>query len=120
MVKIMDVGSDLFDNINFEKSLFSLYNEKLIFKNPVKIDFIDEKTKIQFTTISDNDKVMLDEEYVVFDFETTGTMPQEDKITEIGAVKIVDGKIVERFATMVNPERKIPELSNSLVSIVSK
>ena len=47
--------------------------------------------------------------FVVVDLETTGTSPSDDRITEIGAVKMVDGKITEKFSTMVNPERKIPE-----------
>lgn len=46
---------------------------------------------------------------VVIDLETTGTSANDDKITEIGAVKIEDGKITCKFATMVNPERKIPQ-----------
>ena len=58
--------------------------------------------------------------FVVFDFETTGTTPQEDKITEIGAVKIVDGKITEKFASMVNPERKIPEKVVELTGITDE
>ena len=41
--------------------------------------------------------------YTVVDFETTGTDIINDKITEIGAVKIVNGKIVEKFQTLVNP-----------------
>lgn len=58
--------------------------------------------------------------FVVLDFETTGTLPQEDKITEIGAVKIVDGKITEKFASMINPERKIPELIVELTGITDE
>lgn len=45
---------------------------------------------------------------VVVDLETTGTSATDDKVTEIGAVKIENGKITCKFATMVNPERKIP------------
>lgn len=52
--------------------------------------------------------------FVVFDLETTGlnNTPaggKMDAITEIGAVKIVNGEICERFATFVNPERKLTE-----------
>ena len=46
--------------------------------------------------------------FVVVDLETTGTSPADDRVTEIGAVKKENGKIVCKFATMVNPERKIP------------
>ena len=50
----------------------------------------------------------LNSEYVVFDLETTGFYPGKDKITEIGGVKIRDGVIVERYGTLINPERSIP------------
>lgn len=46
--------------------------------------------------------------FVIFDLETTGT-DFDDKITEIGAVKIVDGKFTERFTTLINPEKHIPK-----------
>lgn len=58
--------------------------------------------------------------FVVVDLETTGTSPNDDKITEIGAVKMVDGKIIEKFATMVNPERKIPEVVVELTGITDE
>lgn len=54
---------------------------------------------------------------VVVDLETTGTSPADDKVTEIGAVKIENGKIVCKFSTMINPERKIPEKVVELTGI---
>lgn len=50
----------------------------------------------------------LDDSYVVFDIETTGFGPVKDKIIEIGAVKVVEGKIVDQFSTFINPEVPIP------------
>ena len=51
--------------------------------------------------------------YVVFDLETTGFSPVHHKIIEIGAVKVVEGKITERFSTFVNPHTPIPfEIEN--------
>ena len=50
----------------------------------------------------------LSDTYVVFDLETTGFSSVKDKIIEIGAVKVVDGRITERFSTFVNPRRPIP------------
>lgn len=47
-------------------------------------------------------------DYVVFDIETTGFSPSKDRIIEIGAVKVTDGKITEKFSTFVNPRIPIP------------
>lgn len=57
---------------------------------------------------------------VVIDLETTGTSPSDDRVTEIGAVRLVDGKVTEKFATMVNPERKIPEVVVELTGITDE
>ena len=45
--------------------------------------------------------------YVVFDLETTGTSPKTEAIIEISALKVVDGKVVDTFSTLVNPEKPI-------------
>ena len=50
----------------------------------------------------------LDGEFIVFDIETTGLSAQNDRITEIGAVRVKDGEILEEFDTFVNPQRSIP------------
>ncbi|MCI5837762.1 MAG: OB-fold nucleic acid binding domain-containing protein [Christensenellaceae bacterium] len=51
--------------------------------------------------------------FVVFDTETTGTEPATDTVTEIGAVKIVNGVITERFGSLINPKVKIkPEITD--------
>ncbi len=59
----------------------------------------------------------LRDSFVVFDIETTGTSHVKNKIIEIGAVKVVDGKIVDRFSTFVNPQTPIPFLIEQLTSI---
>ncbi len=51
----------------------------------------------------------LSDSFVVFDIETTGFSPRYDGITEIGAIKVKDGAIVDRYSQLVNPEKKIPQ-----------
>ena len=46
--------------------------------------------------------------YCVVDLETTGGAPGKSKITEIGAVRVRGGEILERFTTLVNPGHEIP------------
>ncbi len=46
--------------------------------------------------------------YVVVDVETTGGKGENHRVTEIGAVKVRNGEIVDRFQTLLNPQRTIP------------
>ena len=56
-----------------------------------------------------NDKGQdIDTTYCVLDLETTGFSPEIEKITEIGIMKIKDGKVIDTFSTFVNPEKPIP------------
>lgn len=50
----------------------------------------------------------LNSSYVVFDIETTGFVKTKNKVIEIGAVKVENGKITERFSEFVNPKEPIP------------
>ncbi|MBR6486525.1 MAG: PolC-type DNA polymerase III, partial [Lachnospiraceae bacterium] len=59
----------------------------------------------------------LDDEYVVFDIETTGFSAEKNKIIEIGAVKVSGGRITDRFSTFVNPGEPIPYRITQLTTI---
>ncbi len=58
--------------------------------------------------VKGNDNRALSGEFIAFDIETTGLSPTTDRITEIGAVRLVGGQVKDSFDTFVNPERGIP------------
>lgn len=55
--------------------------------------------------------------FVALDLETTGISPTEDRIIEIGAIKVVDGTERAIFSTFVNPEMKIPPRITEITGI---
>jgi DNA polymerase-3 subunit epsilon len=61
-----------------------------------------------------------DASYVVFDVETTGSSAKEGAITEIGALKVVRGRVVDEFATLVNPGRRIEPFVVRLTGITDR
>ncbi len=60
---------------------------------------------------------LTDNVFVVFDLETTGTEASRDEITEIGAVKIENGKIKETFQTLIKPQQHISDFIADLTGI---
>lgn len=70
--------------------------------------------------VINTDSQDIDCEYIVFDIETTGFSPINDGITEIGAVKIRDGQIIDTFSELVNPGKKIPEKVIELTGITDE
>ena len=75
--------------------------------------FIDDLVE----SVSGNADTSLEGTFICFDIETTGLSAARDKITEIGAVKVVNGKITDTFSTFVNPGISIPQKIVELTGI---
>jgi DNA polymerase III alpha subunit (gram-positive type) len=60
------------------------------------------------------------EKYIIFDIETTGFSGKTDKVTEIGAIKIVDDKVISEFNVMFNWDIEIPKKITELTTITKQ
>lgn len=74
----------------------------------LEIDMVDDVSPLVVYQSKDNLKY---DNFVVFDVETTGFSSREDKIIEIGAIKIIDGEITDKFGVLIDPGRSLdPEI----------
>ena len=86
---------------------------------PIKVIYGTEAYFVDdlVTAVSGAADIGFDGTFVCFDLETTGFSAKKDRITEIGAVKIVNGVITDTFSTFVNPDRPIPPKITELTGI---
>ncbi|MBZ9608283.1 PolC-type DNA polymerase III [Clostridium estertheticum] len=90
-------------------------------KNKIKVIYgvegylVDDGVPIVINSKNEN----IDDCFVVFDLETTGLSSENDRITEIGAVKVENGKIVDKFNEFVNPGIDIPYKITELTGITN-
>jgi DNA polymerase III subunit epsilon len=64
---------------------------------------------------------MLHEPLVVLDFETTGLRPDDgDRITEVGLVRIEDGRIVDRYQSLANCDTQVPRFITAYTGITQQ
>jgi DNA polymerase III epsilon subunit-like protein len=58
--------------------------------------------------------------YIVFDTETTGLFPEQDKIIELGAIKVIEGQVIARFNCLVNHGVEISAKTIELTTITKE
>jgi len=84
----------------------------------VELTLVDDTVNIVVRPTSED---LMSSTYVVFDTETTGfNAAGEDQMIEIGAVKIKDGNIIDRFDELINPNRPIPQKIKELTCITDE
>ena len=89
------------------------------FVEPEKVVMYEQNDLMNFAEEKTVPNFLKDKIFVCYDFETTGLhFAQGDKIIEIGAVKIENGKITEKFMSYVDPEKPIPPESSAISGIV--
>lgn len=100
------------------------YPEAYKLKDEIKIIYgaelnvIDDNVKI---IINNKDYDLIEDSFVVFDTETTGfNAGGEDQMIEIGAVKIKDGIIVDRFSELIDPGKSLSDKTTEITGITNK
>jgi DNA polymerase III epsilon subunit family exonuclease len=72
---------------------------------------------VELIPLDHDTRNLFETDYVVFDFETTGAKVPPCRVTEIGAYRVKDGKIVDEFQSLINPECEIPIFITQLTGI---
>ena len=93
-------------------------------EEPFKAIYGTELTLIDDTVdvvVRPTDTEMLKNTYVVFDFETTGfNAGGADQIIEVGAVKLFNGEIIDKFSELIDPKRPLPAKITDVTGITDE
>ena len=112
-IRVKGIGLCSFDlpkKVEKKASKFYKYVSPEPYVNIEQASFLDIKKQTESNYLLEND-------FVVFDLETTGIDYKNNKIIEIGAVKIRKGEIIEQFSTFVNPQMHINDEASKVNNI---
>ena len=84
-----------------------------------EINVVNDDVDIIFN-VNDNNYDLLQDEFVVFDTETTGFYMGSDQMIEIGAVIVKNGEILDRFDELIDPKKPIPKKITELTNITDE
>ena len=114
-IRVLDIAKCTF---NEPKKVWRKCPKSYRYVKPTPYEFT-EQIGLFFEDKKTDKEYLLNNTFVVYDLETTGINPETCKIIDIGAYKIVDGRIVEKFCTFVNPECEIPEEASKVNRITN-
>ena len=98
-----------------EPDLAKLLVADLVELDP-RLQFADDET-LELIEHNFDAQLLEKSDFVVFDLETTGSQAPPERITEIGAFRISNGRIVADFQRLINPEKAIPPFISQLTGI---
>ena len=82
-----------------------------------ELNVVDVESNIVF---KNKEFPLFDQEYVVYDTETTGLNPGVDQMIEIGAVKVKNDEIIDRFDELIACDRPLPKIITELTNITDE
>lgn len=96
--------------------------EKIAKKYNIRVIHGLEASVVKDTVIvfNENDKLISELEFVVFDLETTGLSANFNKIIEIGAVRVRNGQVIERYQQFITIDQPVSEFTTELTGITDE
>lgn len=82
-----------------------------------EINVVDTDSNLVF---KNKEYKLLNQEYVVFDTETTGLNSGKDQMIEIGAVKVLNDKVIDRFDELISCDHPLPKIITELTNITDE
>ncbi len=103
---------------NLDAEVAALFIAELV-GNDARLN-LTEDYHVELTNFERANVILDDTDFVVVDVETTGAKTPSCRVTEVGAYRVHRGRIVDEFATLVNPQQPIPPFIQSLTGITNK
>jgi DNA polymerase-3 subunit alpha (Gram-positive type) len=97
-----------------EPNLAKLLVSDLVENDP-RLQLIDDTLELVLNDFEN--RILAETDFVVFDLETTGAKSPPCRIMEIGAYRVKNGRIIDEYQTLVNPETAIPLFISQLTGI---
>lgn len=115
-----NIAAYFYDHLSFHDFISTLTD--LHYYLPLRLDHIERfktwwKPKFDTGLFPRTASFAVDQTYVIIDVETTGTRSPLGRVTEIGAVKVQNGQIIDEWSSLINPQAHIPPFITDITGI---